>query len=92
VLSGSLAIKADAIHSPTDVASSVIILLGIKIAQRPARGFPYGLYKVENLVALGTSGLIFYVGYEICAEVLAGRECCQPRSPGQPWESAAPLS
>jgi cation diffusion facilitator family transporter len=72
VLSGSLAIKADAIHSPTDVASSVIILLGIKIAQRPARGFPYGLYKVENLVALGTSGLIFYVGYEICAEVLAG--------------------
>lgn len=27
---------------------------------------------MESLVALGTSGLIFYVGYEICAEVLAG--------------------
>jgi len=46
LLSGSLAIKADAIHSLTDVTSSVIILLGIKIAQRPARGFP--LWPVQG--------------------------------------------
>ncbi len=68
-VSGSLAVVADAIHSLSDVVSSVIILIGIKIAVRPARGFPYGLYKVENLVALTTSVLILFAGYEIVKTV-----------------------
>lgn len=65
VISGSLAVTADAIHSLSDVVSSVIILVGIKISERPAQGFPYGLYKIENLVAMVTSVLIFFAGYEI---------------------------
>ena len=73
VLSGSLAIKADAIHSLTDVVSSAIVLIGIKISKRPSRSFPYGLYKIENLVALGTAFLIVVAGYEIVEEVFAGR-------------------
>lgn len=81
LLSGSLAIKADAVHSLSDVASSVIILLGIKISERPAHGFPYGLYKVENLVALGTSLFILYAGYEICAEVFAEPQVSPTRIP-----------
>jgi len=72
LLSGSLAIKADAIHSLTDVVSATVILIGIKISKRSSRSFPYGLYKVENLVALGTSLLIFLAGYEIVMAVLAG--------------------
>lgn len=72
VLSGSLAIKADAIHSLSDVVSSAIILLGIKTSKRQTRNFPYGLYKVENLVALGTSFLIFLVAYEIVREIFFG--------------------
>jgi cation diffusion facilitator family transporter len=69
IISGSLAVTADAIHSLTDVVSSAIILLGIKISRRTARGFPYGLYKVENLVALATSVLILFAGYEIIKAV-----------------------
>jgi len=69
LISGSLAVIADAIHSLSDVVSSVIILIGIRISRRPARGFPYGLYKVENLVALATSFLILFVGYEIVKTV-----------------------
>lgn len=69
VISGSLAVVADTIHSLSDVISSVIILVGVKIAKRPARGFPYGLYKVENLVALVTSLLILFAGYEIVKAV-----------------------
>jgi cation diffusion facilitator family transporter len=72
LLSGSLAIKADAIHSLTDVVSATVILIGIKISKRSSRSFPYGLYKVENLVALGTSLLIFLAGYEIVMAALAG--------------------
>ncbi len=69
---GSLAIKADAIHSLSDVVSSLIVVAGITISQRSSKQFPYGLYKVENLVSLGTSILIFIAGYEIVIEVLAG--------------------
>lgn len=69
LISGSLAVTADAIHSLSDVVSSSIILIGIKISARPARGFPYGLYKVENLVSLGTSFLILFAGYEIIKAV-----------------------
>jgi len=68
-ISGSLAVMADVIHSLSDVVSSTIILLGIKISERPARGFPYGLYKVENLVAMVTSVLILFAGYEIIKTV-----------------------
>ncbi|MFO7761987.1 MAG: cation diffusion facilitator family transporter [Thermodesulfobacteriota bacterium] len=79
--SGSLAIKADAIHSFSDVISSIIILVGIKISQRSTPSFPYGLYKLENLVALGTSLLIFYAGYEICQEVFTGSQPALDRLP-----------
>ncbi len=72
-LSGSIAVRADALHSLTDVLSSVVILVGIKISKRSSRAFPYGLYKVENLVALGTSVLIVFAGYEIAKEVFSGR-------------------
>ncbi|TKB23275.1 cation diffusion facilitator family transporter [Desulfopila sp. IMCC35006] len=71
-ISGSVAVVADAIHSLSDVLSSSIILIGIKISARPARGFPYGLYKVENLVAMVTSVLIFFAGYEIIKAVFLG--------------------
>ncbi|MEJ2199524.1 MAG: cation diffusion facilitator family transporter [Desulfuromonadaceae bacterium] len=69
VVSGSLAIQADTIHSLSDGISSLVILIGIRISKRSSRRFPYGLYKVENLVALGTSLLIFLAGYEILTDV-----------------------
>ena len=73
-LSGSLAVTADAIHSLSDVVSSIIVVIGIKISRRPARGFPYGLYKIENLVAMVTSVLILFAGYEIIKAVFFGPE------------------
>lgn len=73
LLSGSIAVRADALHSLTDVLSSVFILIGIKISKRSSRAFPYGLYKVENLVALCTSVLIVFAGYEILKEVFIGQ-------------------
>jgi cation diffusion facilitator family transporter len=78
VLSGSLAIQADAIHSLSDVFSSLVILTGIKISGRRSRRFPYGLYKVENLVALGVSLVIFIAGYEVAREVFTGASRIRP--------------
>ena len=64
-LSGSVALMADALHSSTDVISSITVLAGIKISRRKSKNFPYGLYKVENFVSLLSSVFIFLAGYEI---------------------------
>lgn len=71
-LSGSLALKADAIHSMADVISAGTILTGILISGRKTRTFPEGLYKVENLVALLSSFFIFYAAYEIAETAVLG--------------------
>jgi len=69
LLSGSVALIADAIHSATDVISSATILAGIKISKRKSKNFPYGLYKVENFVSMLSSFFIFLAGYEIVQTV-----------------------
>ena len=69
LLSGSVALIADAIHSATDVISSATVFVGIKISKRKSKGFPYGLYKVENFVSLLSSIFIFLAGYEIVRTV-----------------------
>ena len=68
--SGSLALKADAVHSFADVISSLTIFLGIIIADRKTKTFPEGLYKVENLVAFFSSFFIFYAAYEIASQAI----------------------
>jgi len=74
VFSGSIALVADAIHSLSDVISSATVLAGIKISKRKSKVFPYGLYKVENLVSLVSSLVIFFAGYEIAASAFSGEE------------------
>ncbi len=69
-LSGSLALAADAVHSMVDVVASLVVLAGLLIAGRRSRLFPYGLYKVENLVSVALAFLIFLVAYEIALEAL----------------------
>ncbi|MFC1675456.1 cation diffusion facilitator family transporter [Planctomycetota bacterium] len=70
VLSGSIALRADAIHSLIDVFASLGIFAGIKISERKSSTFPYGLYKVENLASLTTSLFIFFAAYEIVKEII----------------------
>jgi cation diffusion facilitator family transporter len=66
VLSGSIALIADAIHSLTDVISSIGVFIGLEISDRkPTDTFPYGFYKAENIVSLFLSLAIIYAGYEI---------------------------
>jgi len=68
-LSGSIAIKADAIHSLTDSVSSFAVFAGLKISKRKSKNFPYGLHKVENLISLLIAFFIFWAGYEIMKEI-----------------------
>lgn len=63
--SGSLAAAAEMVHNLVDLVASAAVLAGVKISERESRDFPYGLYKVENVVAVGIAVLIFFTGYEI---------------------------
>ena len=69
ILSGSVALIADAIHSLSDVISAATVLIGIRISKRKSEAFPYGLYKVENLVSLIASLFILFAGYQIVKTV-----------------------
>ncbi len=71
-LSGSIALKADAFHSLSDVVASSTVFVGLIIAKRKIKSFPYGLYKVENLVSVMVAFAIFYAGYEIVMEATKG--------------------
>ena len=68
IVSGSLSLAADAVHSLVDVVASLVVLAGLLIAKRQSRAFPYGLYKVENVVSVVLALLIFLAGYEIARE------------------------
>jgi cation diffusion facilitator family transporter len=69
-LSHSIALKAEAIHSLSDVVASLTVFGGLMLAKRKSKKFPYGLYKVENLVSIIVALAIFFAGYEIVTEAL----------------------
>jgi len=69
-ISSSIALKAEAVHSVSDAVASLTVFGGLKIAKRKTKSFPYGLYKVENLVSVIVALAIFYAGYEIVTEAI----------------------
>jgi cation diffusion facilitator family transporter len=68
--SDSLAVAAELTHNIIDLAAAVAVLIGLKLAGRKSKAFPYGLYKVENLVAAGLAAMIFFTAYEIARDAL----------------------
>jgi cation diffusion facilitator family transporter len=69
MISGSIVLLADAVHSGADSFSTATAWFGLKIARRePTEKFRYGFYKAENITALIISGLIFFAGFEIIKE------------------------
>jgi cation diffusion facilitator family transporter len=59
ILTGSRALTASALYSLHDVISSVAVLIGLKVATRPAdKEHPYGYGNAEYIVCVFTSILI----------------------------------
>ena len=66
VVSGSLAVIADAMHSATDALSSLTGLITNNLSDpRPDRDHPYGHHKYEAVGALGIAALILFTALEI---------------------------
>ncbi|MBR5794405.1 MAG: cation transporter [Anaerotignum sp.] len=66
VLAGSVAIIADAVNNLSDASSSVVTLLGFRLAQQPADAdHPYGHARYEYLSGLMVAVLILVIGVEL---------------------------
>ncbi|MCP4649004.1 MAG: cation transporter [PVC group bacterium] len=69
VISGSISIIADAMHTVSDVATSGVVIWGFKIAEKPAdKEHPFGHGRMENIAALIVAVLVCVVGLEILQE------------------------
>ncbi|MEA2432382.1 MAG: hypothetical protein QOI19_2855 [Thermoleophilaceae bacterium] len=65
VLTGSVAIVTEAVHSAVDLVASVVAYYSVRKAEEPAdRSHPYGHEKVENLAA-ALEGVLIVLGAAI---------------------------
>lgn len=66
IFAGSIAIIADGVNNLADASSSVITLLGFKLASMPEdKDHPYGHARYEYLTGLLISVLIIVVGFQL---------------------------
>lgn len=71
VISGSIAITADAFNNLTDSGSSLITLFGFRLAaQKPDTDHPFGHGRIEYLSGVFVSMIIVVVGVELGIESL----------------------
>ena len=66
LLTHSVALIADAVHSLADSATSIIVIVGMKIAGKPPDAkHPFGHGKMEPVATLVISVLLFVTGFEL---------------------------
>jgi len=71
IITGSIGIRADAVHSMIDLVAVVIAFIGIRISERPAdKRHPYGHGKAENISGVLVAGLIFIAAGTIVYEAV----------------------
>ncbi len=74
-VSGSIALRASGWHSFADVFVSIVVLIGIMLAERERAGKPFsGISRIEHAVSLFVSIFVFYMGYRVFADVIGGHE------------------
>jgi cation diffusion facilitator family transporter len=71
LLSGSLGVLSDAVHSALDLAGAALTFFSIRVADKPAdEGHTYGHGKIENISSLVEAGLMAVSCVWIIAEAL----------------------
>ena len=72
ILAGSIAITADAVNNIADAASSVITLVGFRLASKPAdKEHPYGHQRIEYITGLIVSVMVLVIGVEFFTNSLS---------------------
>ena len=87
ILGNTYALIADAIESGMDVVSSLLILVGLKVAVIPAdKNHPQGHGKAEPLATVAVSVFLFLAAYEIGRQSV--HEILHPHTMPAPWTLA----
>jgi cation diffusion facilitator family transporter len=78
ILSGSISIISEAIHSGIDLVAAGIAFFSLRLAGRPAdREHPFGHGKIENVSGTIEAALIFvaagFIGYEAVRRITEGQ-------------------
>lgn len=79
MFSGSVTIQADAVNNLSDTVSSILTLIGFKVAGKPAdKEHPYGHERFESISGLLVSLVITYVGVSFLSASF--KKILQPKS------------
>ena len=71
IVAHSSAMISDAVHSASDVFSTFVVMIGIKLASKePDREHPYGHERLECVAAIVLAMVLFITGLGIGAEAL----------------------
>ncbi|MBE6835615.1 MAG: cation transporter [Ruminococcaceae bacterium] len=86
LLSNSIAVVLDAVNNISDAASSVITIVGTKLALKaPDRKHPFGHGRVEYLTAMIISVIVLYAGVTSLTESI--KKIIHPETPEYSWVS-----
>lgn len=66
IIAHSSAMISDAIHSMSDIISTIVVIIGVKLSHKEAdREHPYGHEKIECLAGLILAVILFITGFSI---------------------------
>lgn len=66
IVTGTVALIADGLHSTTDGASNVVGIVAYRIAKQPPdKEHPYGHERFESLATLAIGGMLLLAGWEV---------------------------
>lgn len=89
-LAGSVSIIADAVNNLSDAASSIVSLLGFKLAAKPSdREHPYGHGRFEYLAGLLVAVMVCAVGIELVSS--SAQKIAHPEATDFGWAQAIAL-
>ncbi|MBN1313940.1 MAG: cation diffusion facilitator family transporter [Anaerolineales bacterium] len=72
IASGSAAVRAEMFHNLSDGLASVAVLLGLIFSKKKSESFPYGLYKLEDIISVILGGMILFTAYEAAHDAFGG--------------------
>lgn len=69
--SGSEALQADGLNNTTDIIASIAVLIGLKMAQKPAdHDHKYGHWKSETIASMVASFIMMAVGIQVLGNAI----------------------
>lgn len=91
IISGAVSIMADAFNNLSDAGSTVVTLLGFKIAaKKPDRAHPFGHGRMEYISGLVVSMIIIVMGFELASSSF--QKILHPEATEFSWLSVIILS